>query len=359
MLLTPAPHISEACERVGLSNILFCNSGDLAARFTPDQILTRQTNATNTHERKGLEAARAKVQAAGYNGKMSQRTRSKVSGVLSQWFTAKKAELGPAFTTANAVARRFTFATLTLCAKQAHSDNYLKRHGLGRFLQEVQRGHGPSQHFWRAEAQHNGNLHFHILFARELPWKWLRDTWNTILSDLGYIAAYTAKMQAHHANGFAPATSGHDKRTIAQQVAAYREGVACAWTDPNSTDIHRLAKTKNAAAYVCKYVSKDAHARKVEGRIWGCSDELRLLKVPELLVTAEFLFALQHAADIGTVELIQCDHVAIYRGNIKALLATAAPELLAALNAHYAAVNQWLCNLRPQSCQPPPNHPTE
>lgn len=337
----------EAASPVGLSIGLFCNKSRFVAKVTPGQIVTRQVQPPRQEQPVGLEAARAKVQASGYNGKMSPRTRQNVVGMLGEWFNAKKAEKGKVFNTVNAAARLFTFCTLTLCSTQMHDDNYIKRHGLNRFLQECKRAFGVQTFFWRGEPQRNGNLHFHILFAQELPWEWIRSTWNNILSDMGYLQIYKSRQEAVHAEGFKPSTNPNDKRTIAQQVKAYRDGLACGWSNPNSTDIHRLQKTKNAAAYVCKYVSKDAGSRKIDGRIWGCSDDLRELKAPEVSITQEFMKRLNGEVKRGKIELIQYDHVAVYRGDIGLMLTRVAPQLLTELEKHYSTISKKLSSLRP------------
>ena len=337
---------------LGLSNRLFCNSPEYAAKITAGQVVTRKVSAAQVHDGIGLDKARAKVQASGYNGKMSRRTKTKVTSVLAEWVSAKKADTGRAFTTLNASARSFTFVTLTLCAEQFHTDNWCKRHLLGRFIQECGRQHGMASYFWRAEPQKNGNIHFHLLLAQRVPWEWIRATWNGILEDAGYLGAYRWARAAEFAEGFRPTANPNDKRTIPQQVAAWRAGEDCGWSNPNSTDIHALNKVKNAAAYVCKYVSKEGGGRKIEGRIWGCSDDLRHLKTPEIGCSGEFLKLLQEAADSGAVVLHQYEHVAVYTGDIAALLAVVAPELVAALETYYRGVSVWLRNLRPGV--PPP-----
>lgn len=335
---------NEVAAPLGLSIGLFCNTAGYAAKVTPGQIVTRRRNEQPECSTANLEKARAALKKDGYKGKMNSRTRANVVGMLAEWFTALKSKSGRAFTTVNAAARQFTFCTLTLCSEQMHSDNYLKRHGLGRFIQELERKHGITEYFWRAEPQNNGNIHFHLLLAKEIPWQHIRGIWNKILKDLGYLALYSAKMFNKYCGGFKPSDNPNDKRSIEQQVKAYRAGVQSHWSNPNSTDIHRLNKTKNAAAYVCKYVSKDEGSRKIEGRIWGCSDNLRKLETPQLAVSEEFLQLMNDAADSGAVELIQLDHVAVYRGDIQKLLSVVAPELLNALEVYYLGVSDWLHN---------------
>lgn len=152
---------------------------------------------------------------------------------------------------------RLTFATLTLPAKQDHSDQYIKKNLLSRFLIYAGRYWGAKNYFWRAESQENGNIHFHITFDKYIEHSELRKVWNEILSDHGYIKRYSEKMKNFFSEGFRVSDNKHDKRTEEQQREAYKTGVSTGWTNPNTTDIHSLYKVKNVAGYLAKYVSKN------------------------------------------------------------------------------------------------------
>jgi hypothetical protein len=115
------------------------------------------------------------------------------------------------------------FITLTLPSAQKHSDQEIKSLCLNQFLIEAKKKWGLTHYVWKAEHQANGNLHFHILSDRFIPWKELREVWNRIINKLGYVDNFEAI---------------HKKK------------------NPNSTDIHSLWKIKNVAAYVTKYFVK-------------------------------------------------------------------------------------------------------
>lgn len=133
------------------------------------------------------------------------------------------------------------FVTLTLSAAQAHSDNTIKKQLLNQFITEARWRWGVVHYVWRAECQQNGNIHFHILTDKFIPYRELRTCWNRIQAKLGYID----KFKAVH---------GH--------------------SDPNSTDVHSVVKIKNIRKYVSKYMAKTDDSRAVEGNIWGLSQSL-------------------------------------------------------------------------------------
>lgn len=120
---------------------------------------------------------------------------------------------------------KVAFITLTLSSQQLHTDQELKNNLLNQFFVEAKKKWNVTNYVWRMEFQKNGNIHFHILTDKFIPWLELRNTWNRIQNKLGYVDRYQAK---------------YGKK------------------QPNSTDIHSLTKIKNVAAYVTKYMSKSA-----------------------------------------------------------------------------------------------------
>lgn len=146
------------------------------------------------------------------------------------------------------------FVTLTLCAEQMHSDKVIKKTLLHQFLTEARWRWGVIHYVWKAERQKNGNIHFHIVTDKFIPYRELRDCWNRIQGKLGYLARFADKH-----NHF----------------------------DPNSTDIHSVAKVSNVAAYIKKYMSKHEDEEKIEGNIWGLSYSLSKSKSLVLEMTPE------------------------------------------------------------------------
>jgi hypothetical protein len=115
------------------------------------------------------------------------------------------------------------FITLTLPSEQVHTDQEIKEIVLNHFLVEARKKWNVSKYVWKAERQKNGNIHFHVLTDRFVPYQDLRDTWNRIINKLGYVDRFQQK---------------HGKRK------------------PNTTDVHSLYKVKNISSYVTKYMMK-------------------------------------------------------------------------------------------------------
>lgn len=136
---------------------------------------------------------------------------------------------------------KLCFVTLTLSAEQFHSDNVIKKELLNQFLVEFRTTWKVKHYVWRAEPQKNGNIHFHIVCDKFIPWSDLRNRWNRCQAKLGYIDKFKAK---------------HNHR------------------NPNSTDVHSIQKIKNLSRYLAKYMTKNKQERQIEGNLWGLSQSL-------------------------------------------------------------------------------------
>lgn len=171
---------------------------------------------------------------------------------------------------------KLNFITLTLPADQGDmSDKDAKRFLLMPMLQDLKRKHNVFLYVWKAEAQENGNIHFHITTDKFIPHEDLRRRWNYILARWGFIEAYRSNMMAFHKNGFRLRRDKLDTWPIHAQRKAYREGMANNWSNPNTTDIHATFDVSDMAAYMTKYFTKNEPARrKIEGRLVGWSDNL-------------------------------------------------------------------------------------
>lgn len=163
-------------------------------------------------------------------------------------------ESGPVYS--DKVRFKLAFITLTLPAKQIHSDEEIKSKLLNQFLIELKTKFQVLDYIWKAEKQENGNIHFHILINRYIHHEKIKTIWNRILEKLGYISAYQLKQQDYFKNSFRLSENPKDKRTEAAQRKAYEKSKEENWTKPNSTDIHALYKVKNIAAYITKYIAK-------------------------------------------------------------------------------------------------------
>lgn len=130
------------------------------------------------------------------------------------------------------------FVTLTLPSKQRHTDQQIKRDIFNKWLEWARYNFDMVNYVWKAEAQKNGNIHFHILTDVYIPHKALRDSWNKCCNVLKYVNIFERK---HKHN------------------------------NPNSTDVHSLSKVKNIVAYICKYFQKNENRRPIMGKLWAAS----------------------------------------------------------------------------------------
>lgn len=173
---------------------------------------------------------------------------------------------------------KLVFITLTLSSKQIHTDNELKAFFLNHLITIIKRKYNIDKYIWRAEKQSNGNLHFHILCNKFIPHSELRELWNNVQNKLGYVDRYRDRMKEKFSSGFVKSNNVNDKRTIQQQYKAYTTGIMTDFSSPNSTDIHSLKLVGNLKAYFTTYFYKITQNEGLEGRIWGCSENLSNIK---------------------------------------------------------------------------------
>lgn len=173
---------------------------------------------------------------------------------------------------------RVGFVTLTLSSAQVHTDDEIKHKLLNQFLIEARKKWGVINYLWRAEAQKNGNIHFHILVDKFIPWSELRDTWNRIQNKLGYVDRYRDEMKLYHSGSFSVRSDLLKKWSYKNQLKAYRTGSRQDWNSPNSTDVHTVKKIRNLSAYLGKYCTKNDGPRKIDGRLWGCNTAISKLR---------------------------------------------------------------------------------
>lgn len=180
---------------------------------------------------------------------------------------------------------KIAFITLTLPAAQFHDDKTIINQCLNQFLIEIRKYYKVKNYVWRAEKQKNGNIHFHLLIDKFIPYQELRNRWNRILSKLGYIEEYRKAQLTWHKNGFRPRPELFPTWSKKKQFEAYQRGSKIHWSSPNTTDIHSVRKIRNIKRYLIKYVTKQETHFQIKGtnikipiyqtgRLWGCNHEL-------------------------------------------------------------------------------------
>ena len=209
-----------------------------------------------------------------HHGKVSKIARQKVSKAVNYLLFMANDKRLPETEHGKGYMFKIAFITLTLPSKQIHSDSEIKELLLNQFLIELRKYENVKNYLWRAEKQKNGNIHFHILVDRFICWSSLRDRWNRITNKLGYCDRYREDMHLFHSSGFKVREDLLNSWEYKKQVKAYQHGKANDWNSPNSTDIHSLKHVTKAAAYILKYCTKDEQNANIDGRLWGCSEQL-------------------------------------------------------------------------------------
>jgi len=184
---------------------------------------------------------------------------------------------------------KIAFITLTLPSKQIHDDNTIKNNCLNQLLIELKKHYKVKNYIWRAEKQKNGNIHFHILVDKFIPYQELRDRWNRIIEKLNYITNYRTEQKKWHSKGFKPRPELYKTWSKKKQLQAYLRNSKIHWNSPNTTDIHSIQKIRNIKNYISKYLTKNEINNKIQtdtqtdiaqqkGRIWSCNQELSKTK---------------------------------------------------------------------------------
>lgn len=195
----------------------------------------------------------------------------------------------------------FTFVTLTLSSEQRHTDKEIKRKMITPFIQTLKRKHNVWQYLYVCEKQENGNLHIHLLTDSYIHHSALRAEWNAVQDLHGYVQPFFDKW-------------GH--------------------RNPNSTDIHKLNLVENVQAYCVKYMTKDQKEKKIEGRLWGCSDGLRTLKPYSTMIEAHAATALSEIMRNKNFEVRQEEKYTLITGKIYTYLRARHKQLMRDINEH-------------------------
>lgn len=253
---------------------------------------------------------------------------------------------------------KIMFVTLTLSSTQMHSDFEIKEKLLNQFLVETRKKWSCKKYLWRAESQKNGNIHFHIVFNKFIPWQWIKTVWNRIQNKYSYVDRFANSQYKKFDSGFFFDKYDRYKRTYKQQLKSYKEGISGNWYKPNSTDVHSIKKVKNISRYLSKYCTKnDSNLRKpqicdsskryyakpgtnetrqIEGNLWYLSTELSRLKSAIEVVDSEI------SADLSTLhehfqnKLKHYDYCSIYYVNSEDLKKISSFTLQTILNEYTA-----------------------
>jgi hypothetical protein len=274
-------------------------------------------------------------------GIVTRKIRLKMRAIITNWIEAL--QHSPKGETGHKVYLP-TFVTLTLPAKQNHTDKELNALALNPFITKIKRSHKVENYLWRAEKQDNGNIHYHIIIDRFISHDCVRYAWNNIIDKLGYIESYRKEQTELHKQGFNFREALREKWPVEKQMKAFLNGQANNWNNPNSTDIHSLKSITDVSGYMCKYITKSHEfdemkkvekayqenqiderlfnaykdqiqlkfeQKKVNARLWGCSDALREIRDVKIIVDYESSKFIEEVINMPTAKVIQTENFLI------------------------------------------------
>lgn len=155
--------------------------------------------------------------------------------------------------------RKPTFCTLTIPVKQSMSDADIKAKIFDRWMESVVRGSDVKLYVWRAEAQLNGNIHFHIVFDKFLDQKKLKKNWYNALKDHNMV---NTKMSYEEHSRIVWIQELPKIELIKHELAGY-----FATEEDEEGNLYYKHRDKETGEKV--------YVRKIEGRSWGYSDKLK------------------------------------------------------------------------------------
>lgn len=217
---------------------------------------------------------------------------------------------------------------------------------LSPFLAWLRKTKGVNTYIWRFERQKNDQIHYHVTLPDFIHYKEIRDKWNGLQKKAGIIARYRENQQRWHSNGFRLREDLLQDWTEEKQRAAYARGIANNWSDPNSTDVHKVYKVRDLASYLCKEFGKTCQNPKnkkyysdlledqlpglqaagnyekyiellklssLSGKVWDCSDNLKKGKYFSVEMKQEQFEYLERSCKEGLCDRYEGEMFCIYK----------------------------------------------
>lgn len=288
-----------------------------------------------------------------FNGYMSPATRRKVRRIVSTWMRSMmiyRAEVKKRWDPGRAYP---VFVTVTLPSKQVHDDAVINRACLQPFIQKLKRDYEIENYFWRAEAQDNGNVHYHLLTDRYIPKRYLQLTWNMCTEALGYLTRY------YELSGSLtpPSTEVHRIRTRIQDKRTgqwkevdpvdYLLEYVMDTPQPEPDEVPVGEERKEPRKLIGKQRHSDGSTttyvtRSISGRVWGMSDNLREIREPRAEASFEMVVALETAREKGILKRFDNEHATMYFGPVGLVLSRSNPSTWKLIKEYYMHVFSWL-----------------
>lgn len=179
-----------------------------------------------------------------YSGQMTDHAARRIKKTIDIFF-----QISPKRVIYNRVNHRFqnfqiNFVTLTISDQNIIPTKEASNNLLFPFLRKLRKDEKCS-YVWKGEFQKRGQPHWHLTTNTFLHMTWVRNVWNQLQQKAGYLETYAAK-------------TGH--------------------YNPPSTEVKSVRNLERVDMYLAKYLSKNPGNGKWDGKVWGCSENLRCAK---------------------------------------------------------------------------------
>jgi len=239
---------------------------------------------------------------------------------------------------------KLNFITLTLSSKQVHSDAFIKSNILQPFLNFIRKKtwhdadgkpRSMKYYFWRAEAQANGNIHFHLCTDIYIDAKVIQYEWNKFQAKQGYNSIDANKFK----KGVAPSThvrSIHKVKKIAKYLSKYCGKNSKGIQLPAYSKMLKIPKQKLIFAVNKKLLpnSQTKFFRPIYGKLWSCSENLSRLKKHSAIISDDLYLEISKYRINNPKKCFQKEFCTIIDIDITQLLKHNMPHLRSLLLRH-------------------------
>lgn len=254
-----------------------------ALSIKTDKMIVYRSGEGRKLSQRQLDVLQNNWRKVDYNGYLSRQTRAKIMNMLTGWADSINVHRKYCENYEDSKKRRLRFLTLTLSEPQNMLDNQIKRKALMPFIQKLKEMFHVEHYFWRAEAQKNGNIHFHLIIDSYIKKSEVNYQWDVCQWNAGML----------------------------KQKPIYNGGYHTA-----STRIEAVQGERAVAGYVIKYVTKEDGSRKIFGRVWGCSDSLRNVSTPLVDFDNEVAAELTKAECSKAYDVCRGDFTIVHRTSL-------------------------------------------
>lgn len=329
--------------------------------FTPDHF-TIYTDYSVLKAREGLKRAyAAKAVERIYNtGRLSRGAASKMKLAGSHLFMISKPKKILKQEQGKYFYMRQSIITLTLSEKQKHPDNWIKKNMLNDFLDAIQHRYPGISYWWKAERQGvdaNFNIHFHIVTDHFIPYQYTHDLWNRIQKRTGYLKKWSERKVKDLLNSsdldgrkyelYSPPSTETKKVRNEADMGKYMRKYLCKNFKHPIHYLREMVKIKQRSKVgdITDYdkrawkrltgALKEAKKPIIAGKLWGCTDNLLLVK--KTVDFPDYFFKEnQHAFEHAEQIPMNSDNFEVYKiTDYEGFLRKLSPEYKIEFKEHY------------------------